>query len=191
LFRFSATKSAFEESKLRFRLNLNSGNYQWEETMSRKLQGLGLAALLALTLNAGAARAQASAETATKSAVPLRYEISKEVTLNATVESLPSKSLLTQPGPKTEFTLQTTGGLIEGALTPFVLTGSGAISITVGEHVQVTGVMMTMKNNKQVFVIRTIQVGARTYAIRNDRGFPIEHPGQNAAAMTESKGGQL
>ncbi len=29
--------------------------------MSRKLQGLGLAALLALTLNAGAAHAQASA----------------------------------------------------------------------------------------------------------------------------------
>ena len=39
--------------------------------MSRKLQGLGLAALLALMLNAGAAHAQA-AETTTKSAIPLR-----------------------------------------------------------------------------------------------------------------------
>ena len=159
--------------------------------MSRKLQGLGLAALLALTLNAGAAHAQAAAETTTKSAVPPRYDISKEVTLNATVESVPSKSTLTQSGPKTGFTLQTTGGLVQGALTPFVLNGSGAISITVGQHVQVTGVMTTMKNNKQVFVIRTLQMGGRTYAIRNDRGFPIEHPGQNVSATTESKGGQL
>jgi hypothetical protein len=159
--------------------------------MSRKLQGLGLAVLLALALNAGAAHAQAAAETTTKSAIPLRYDISKEVTLNATVESLPSKSALTQSGPKTGFTLQTTAGLVEGALTPFVRNGSGAISITVGEHIQVTGVMMTMKNSKQVFVIRTIQVGGRSYAIRNDRGFPLEHPGQNTSATTESKGGQL
>ena len=40
-------------------------------------------------------------------------------------------------------------------------------------------------------VIRTITVGGRTYAIRNERGFPLEHPGQNASATTESKGGQL
>ncbi|MGD0543482.1 MAG: hypothetical protein ABSB65_03640 [Candidatus Acidiferrales bacterium] len=158
--------------------------------MSRKLQGLGLAALLALTLNAGATHAQAAAET-TKSAVPPRYDISKEVTLNATVESLPSKYPLTQSGPKTGFMLQTNSGLVEGALTPFVLNGSGAISITVGERVQVIGVMTTMKNNKQVFVIRTIQVGGRTYAVRNDRGFPLEHPAQNASSTTESKGGQL
>jgi hypothetical protein len=158
--------------------------------MSRKLQGLGLAALLALMLSAGAAHAQTAAETTAKSAIPLRYDISKEVTLNATVESLPSKSL-TQSGRKTGFMLQTIDGLIEGALTPFVLTGSGAIPIAVGEHVQVTGLMTTMKNNKQVFMIRTIQVGGRTYAIRNDRGFPIEHPAQNASATTESKGGQL
>ena len=159
--------------------------------MSRTLRGLGFLTLLALMFNAEAAYGQAAAETTAKSAIPLRYDISKEVTLNATVESLPSKSPLTQSGRKTGFMLQTTGGLIEGALTPFVLTGSRAIPIAVGEHVQVTGLMTTMKNNKQVFMIRTIQVGGRTYAIRNDRGFPIEHPAQNASATTESKGGQL
>jgi hypothetical protein len=159
--------------------------------MSRKLQGLGLAALLALALNAGAAHAQAAAATSTKSAVPPRYDISKEVTLNATVETLPSKSHLTQPGAKTAFMLQTTGGLVEGRLTPFVLSGSGAISITVGEHVQVTGVMTTAMNNKQVFVIRTIQTGGRTYAIRDQHGFPLEHPAQNTSAAYVSKGGQL
>jgi hypothetical protein len=191
LFRFSTTKTRFAESKLRFRLNLNSGNNQWEETMSRKLQGLGLAALLALTLNAGAAQAQAAAETTAKSAVAPRYDISKEVTLNATVVSVPSKSPLTQSGPVKGFTFQTTGGLLEGALTPFVLNGSGAISIAVGEHIQVSGVMTTMKSNKQVFVIRTIQTGGRTYAIRDQHGFPLEHPAQNTSAAYVSKGGQL
>ena len=160
--------------------------------MSRKLQGLGLATLLALMLNAGAAHAQAAAET-TKPAIPLRYDISKEVTLNATVESVPSKSSggPLHSGSNTGFVLQTSSGPVKGRLTPFVLNGKGAIPISVGDHLQVTGVMMTVKNDRQVFVIRIITVGGRTYAIRNERGFPLEHPGQNASAATGSKGGQL
>jgi hypothetical protein len=158
--------------------------------MSRKLQGLGLAALLALVLNAGPAHAQAAAEATTKPAIPLRYDISKEVTLNATVESVPSKSSFGQ-SQQSRFMLQTISGLVQGSLTPFVLGGKGAISIKPGQMIQVTGVMTTMKNNKQLFVIRTIQVDGRSYAIRNERGFPLEHPGQNPSATTESKGGQL
>jgi hypothetical protein len=158
--------------------------------MSRKLQGLGFAALLALVLNAGPVHAQTAAETTTKPAIPLRYDISKEVTLNATVESVPSKSSFGQ-SQQSGFMLQTVSGLVQGSLTPFVLSGKGAISIKQGQMIQVTGVMTTMKNQKQVFVIRTIQVGGRSYAIRNERGFPLEHPGQNASATTESKGGQL
>jgi hypothetical protein len=160
--------------------------------MSRKLQGLGLAALLALMLNAGAADAQTAAES-TKPAIPLRYDISKEVTLNATVESIPSKTSagLLHSGSSTGFVLQTSSGPVQGRLTPFVLNGKGAISISVGEHLQVTGVMMTVKNDRQVFVIRTITAAGRTYTIRNERGFPLAHLGQNASATTESKGGQL
>jgi hypothetical protein len=192
-FRFRATKTSFVESKLRFRLNLNSGNNQWEETMSRKLQGLGLAALLALTLNAGAAHAQAAAEI-TKSTSPLGYDVSKEVTLSATVQSVPSKSsrgLTPESGPQSGFMLQTTAGTIRGRLTYSALNGEGALSITPGEHVQVTGMMVTMKNNTQVFVIRTIQVGGRAYTIRNERGFPVAHPALNTSTTTVSKGGQL
>ncbi len=157
--------------------------------MSRKLQGLGLAALLALMLNAEAAHAQAAAETTTKPAIPLRYDLSKEVTLNATVKSVPSKSHVGQAN--SGFVLQTTSGEVRGSLTPFVLNGKGALSISVGDHLQVTGVMLTVKNNEQLLVIRVITVGGRTYAIRNDRGFPLQNPGQNASATTESKGGQL
>jgi hypothetical protein len=146
-------------------------------------------------LNAGVANAQATAATTTKPAIPLRYDISKEVTLSATVESVPSKSSagLLHSGSSAGFVLQTSSGPVQGRLTPFVLNGNGkgAISISVGDHLQVTGVMMTLKNDRQVFVIRTITVAGRTYTIRNERGFPLAHPGQNASATTESKGGQL
>ena len=105
------------------------------------------------------------------------------------VKSVPSKSAFGRTN--SGFVLQTTSGEVRGSLTPFVLNGKGALAIAPGANVQVTGVMMTMNNNKQLFVIRTITVGGRTYAIRNERGFPLENPGQNASATTQSKGGQL
>jgi DNA/RNA endonuclease YhcR with UshA esterase domain len=161
--------------------------------MKRILQGLGFVTLLALMVNARPVHAQATAATRT-STIPLRYDLSKEVTMNATVQSVPSKSgrgLMPVSGPESALVLQTTSGMLQGRLTPFALNGKGALSITPGEHVQVTGEMTTMKNNKQVFVIRTIQVGGHTYAIRNDRGFPVEHPALNTPTTTESKGGKL
>ncbi len=160
--------------------------------MSRKLQGLGFAALLTLALNAGgAAHAQAAAETS-RSSVLLRYDISKEVTLNATVENVPSKSNggLLQAGASA-FLLQTTSGTVQGSLTQFVLSGKNGLSIIKGQQIRVTGVMTTSKNDKQVFLIRTIQMGGRTYAIRDQHGFPLEHPVQNTSAAYVSKGGQL
>ncbi len=59
--------------------------------MKRILQGLGFATLLALVLNAGPAHAQTAAATTT-SAIPLRYDVSKEITLSATVQSVSAKS---------------------------------------------------------------------------------------------------
>jgi DNA/RNA endonuclease YhcR with UshA esterase domain len=157
--------------------------------MKRILQGLGFATLLALVLNVGVAHAQTAAATTT-STVPLRYDISKEITLSATVQSVSSKSshaLASTSG----LMLQTNSGTLQGRLTAFTLSGKGALTITQGEQVQVTGVMTTAKNNKQVFLIRTIQIAGRTYAIRNERGFPLEHPMLNPSTTTESKGGQL
>jgi len=55
------------------------------------LKGLGFATLLALVFNVAPAHAQ-TAVSATTSATPLRYDVSKEITLNATVQSVPSKS---------------------------------------------------------------------------------------------------
>ena len=150
--------------------------------MSRTFQGLGFAAMLALMFNAGAVHAQAAAQTTTKPTIPLRYDISKEVTLNATVESVPSKSSagLLHSGSSAGFVLQTSFGAGAGAIDPIRSKWKRRdFHLSLARTIQVTGVMMTMKNDKQVFVIRTITVGGRTYAIRNERGFPLEHPGQN------------
>lgn len=161
--------------------------------MKRILQALGFVALLAMALNAAPAHAQAAAAT-TKSTSPLGYDVSKEVTLNATVQSVPSKSshgLTPESGTQSGFVLQTTAGTIQGRLTYSAVNGQGALSITPGEHVQVTGILTMLKNNTQVFVIRIIQAGGRTYTIRNEHGFPVAHPALNTTAATASKGGQL
>jgi hypothetical protein len=161
--------------------------------MKRILQGLGFATLLVLALNAGPAYAQTAAAT-TKSTSPLGYDVSKEVTLSATVQSVPAKpshGLTPESGSESGFVLQTTAGTVQGRLTYSALNGEGALSIAPGEHVQVTGVMTMMKNNTQVFVIRTMQMGGRTYTIRNEHGFPMAHPAANTSATSESKGGQL
>lgn len=153
------------------------------------LQVLGFVALLALALNAGSVHAQATAATTTSS-VPLRYDVTKEVTFAATVQNVPSKS----PHGFTStsgLTLQTASGTVQGSLTQFTLSGKEALSITAGEHVQVTGVMTTTMQNKQLFLIRTIEINGRTYAIRNERGFPLAHPASNVVTATESKGGRL
>ncbi len=152
--------------------------------MKRILKGLGFATLLALVLSVGPAHAQTTAA-ATTPASPLRYDVSKEITLNATVRSVPSKSYggLLQSG-STGFVLQTNSGAIQGRLTYSALNGKGALSIKPGERVQVTGVMTTT-NNKQVFLIRTIQIGGHTYTIRNERGFPV------ALNTSAANGGQL
>ncbi len=157
--------------------------------MKRLLQCLGFVTLLALGLSAGSAQAQSAAATSTP-AIPLRYDVSKEITLSATVQSVSAKSshgLAKSSG----LMLQTTSGTVQGRLTQSTLSGKEALSITTGEHLQVTGVMTTTLQNKQIFLIRTIQMNGLTYAIRNDRGFPLEHPARNIVTTTESKGGRL
>jgi hypothetical protein len=166
---------------------------QLEAQMKRILQALGFAALLAFVFNGAPAYAQTAAAT-TQSTTPLWYDLSKEVTLNATVQSVPSKpshGLTPESGAASGLMLQTTAGMIQGRLTYSALNGEGALSIAPGEHVQVTGIMTTTKNNAQVLVIRTIQMGGRTYTIRNEHGFPAAHPALNTSAPAASKGGQL
>jgi hypothetical protein len=155
--------------------------------MKRGYPELGALVLLAFFSFATPGYAQTAAAT-TKSTVPPKYDVSKEVTLNATVESAPGKS--SNARTQDFIVLQTKMGTVNGKLTPFALNEKGGISITAGQQIKVTGVMR-MVQNKQEFLIRTLEVGGRTYQLRTKRGFPLEHPAQISASSTESKGGQL
>jgi hypothetical protein len=146
----------------------------WEEEMTREYPALGTLVLLAFFSLATPGYAQTAAAT-TKS--------------TATVESVPGKS--SDARTQGDFlVLQTKSGSINGGLTPFALNEKGGISISAGQQVKVTGLMMTIQN-KQVFLIRTLEVDGRTYELRSKRGAPLEHPARNGASSTQSKGGQL
>ncbi len=160
----------------------------WEEEMKRWYPELGALVLLAFFSLAAPGYAQTAAAT-TKPAIPLRYDVSKEVTLNGTVVGAPEKSSRGQ-SQQPFLVLQTKSGLINGRLTFFAQTERGGIAIKPGQQVKVTGVMMTLQA-KQVLEVRTLEIGGHTYQIRTKRGFPLEHPEREAASTTESKGGLL
>jgi hypothetical protein len=145
--------------------------------------------LLALSLFALPIYAQTAAVT-TRTAVPPRYDITKEVKLSGTVSNVvkaPTREMNMVAG--SHLIVATKGGEVDASLGQFAMRGKGAFSVTPGQQVEVTGVMKTL-NGKQVFVTRLVQSGGRTYTIRNEHGFLRIHQPYDGGT-TASKGGQL
>jgi DNA/RNA endonuclease YhcR with UshA esterase domain len=159
--------------------------------MKRRIPFPGLLALLALVLFASPIHAQTSAAAATPAARPGAYDISKEVTLTGTVTRVLKE---TTPEMKTlggaHLILETSSGALDANVGGYALRGKGALSVTAGEQVEVTGVMKTIRG-KQVFVTRRVQAGGRTFVIRNEHGFLLTPASRNANLKSEAKGGQL
>ena len=88
--------------------------------MKRLYPGLGALVLLAFFSLAAPGYAQTASAT-TKPTVPLRYDVSKEVTLSGTVVGVPENSSHGQ-AQQSFLVLQTKSGLINGKLTPFAKT---------------------------------------------------------------------
>jgi hypothetical protein len=61
---------------------------------------------------------------------------------------------------------------VDASLGRFGLFGKGAVSVTAGQQIEVTGVMKTL-NDKQVLLVRTVKTGGQTYTIRNQHGFLV------------------
>ena len=68
--------------------------------------------------------------------------------------------------------LATPSGPVDASLGRFGLLGKGAVSVTAGQQIEVTGVMKTL-NDKQVLLVRTVKTGGQIYTIRNQHGFPV------------------
>ena len=81
-----------------------------------------------------------------------RYDVSKEVTFSGTVSSV-----LHKPAPGmiwgSHLMVETVSGRLDASLGRFGLEGKGALSVTPGQQIELTGVMKTVRD-KEVFVVR-------------------------------------
>ncbi|MGC1684001.1 MAG: hypothetical protein WA734_00125 [Candidatus Acidiferrales bacterium] len=132
----------------------------------KKLSGvlwcLGVVAFLMVSV-----RTQAAAVTNNRVASPL-YVVSKEVTLEGNVSAV--KALMPGHIPGGHMVVITSKGTIDGHLGPYALNGKNRISVPVGAHVKIVGVMATI-HGSQVFLVRTIDTGTNKYTIRSEHGF--------------------
>ena len=92
------------------------------------------------------------------------YDITQEVTLHGTVSSVVTRTA--------HLMLSTTSGSVDASLGRWGFMGKGALHVSAGERVEVTGVMKTYKD-KQFFVARTVKVGSQVYTLRNEHGIPL------------------
>jgi hypothetical protein len=124
--------------------------------------------------------ASIQAQTAGRSDGTFRYDVSHEVTLSGTVASVLTKKT---PGMLmgSHLLLTTASGLVDTSLGAFGLRGKGALAVTPGKQVEVTGVMKTIRN-KQVFLARTVTVGGKIYEIRNVHGIPVSPQARERAS---------
>ena len=117
------------------------------------------------------------------------YDITQEVTLSG-----PVTGVVQRPVPGMIFgshILLTTGsGTVDASLGKWGLAGKGAPSIHNGEQVTVRGVMKTVRD-KQVFIVRTMEVGGHTYTIRNQHGAPMSPQSREHGQKTAEKGVSL
>jgi DNA/RNA endonuclease YhcR with UshA esterase domain len=158
-----------------------------KQRMKQVFAWLGALALLTLISPLTAVQAQTRA-VETRHAAPY-YDITKEVTLKGTVASVVRK-----PSPEmivgSHLLLTTASGAVDASLGRFGLEGKGALSVTEGQQIEVTGVMKTLKG-RQVFVVRTVKAGGQVYMIRNEHGIPVSPQGRERAGKSGFEGGQL
>jgi hypothetical protein len=109
-----------------------------------------------------------------------RYDVSQEVTLSGTVSSVLHKA-----APKmiwgSHLMVETAFGRLDASLGRLGLEGKGALSVTPGQQIELTGVMMTVRD-KEVFVVRSVKANAKTYSMRNEHGIDVSPQARERAA---------
>jgi len=158
--------------------------------MKRRFRALALFTFLTLCPFATLLCAQTTEPTAKPLASP-KYDISQEVTLTATVSSVFSQATSeTKILAGSHLILETSSGRIDASLGVFPIAGEGAPSISAGQHVQVTGVMKTVRN-QCVLITRLVLIDGRTYKVRNEHGFLLMPVTRKGTANAEVQGERL
>lgn len=148
----------------------------------------GLCALAMLSLLSSTVPVQAqTAAIETGPAAPY-YDVAREVTLKGT-----ASGVLTKPSPGmimgSHLLLATASGEVDASLGRFGLLGKGALSVTAGQQVEVTGLMKTLMD-KQVFVARTVKVGGQVYIMRNQHGIQVSPQARERASQKTAQKGE-
>ncbi|MGA2855300.1 MAG: hypothetical protein ABSE40_00440 [Candidatus Sulfotelmatobacter sp.] len=109
------------------------------------------------------------------------YDISKEVTLTGTVSSV-----LEKPAPGmilgSHLMIETLSGRVDASLGRWALQGKDAVSVKPGQQIEVTGIMKSLRDKKEVFVARTMKVNGKLYTVRNQHGIEISPQARKRAA---------
>ncbi len=153
--------------------------------MRKSLGVLCLLATLAISLLATPLYANESVAPK-RTVTASKYDISKEVTLEGSVQTLVRKAT---PGALTgaHLMVSTAQGTVDVHIGNHLFAGRSSMSFTSGQSVKLVGVM-TEFNHKNLFLVRTIQTGGRTIMVRNENGF-LMSPAQAARLAGNSSTG--
>jgi hypothetical protein len=77
--------------------------------------------------------------------------------------------------------VETVSGRLDASLGRFGLEGKGALSVTPGQQIELTGVMKTV-HDKEVFVVRSVKANGKTYTMRNEHGVEVSPLARERAA---------
>lgn len=143
----------------------------------RKIAGvLCLLVTLAISLLAGPLYADESVALR-RTVTASTYDVTKEVTLEGTIQSLVRK-----PAPGTimgaHLIVSTGQGTVDAHIGNYLVVGKYAMPFASGQSVKLTGMMVTI-NQKNVLLVRTMQMGDRAITVRNEHGFLV-YPGAKA-----------
>ncbi len=154
--------------------------------MKKVWGGLGLMTLLAFSAVAAFGFSD-NATTFKRAVVAPRYEASKEVTIEGTIQSVvkkPTTGLMLGE----HLMLATSKGTVDAHVGGFVMAHPNLLPVSIGESLKVVGVMATI-NHREVFLVRTVEAGAKTTQIRDAHGFLIRPGAKQRVAQTSLKGG--
>jgi hypothetical protein len=116
------------------------------------------------------------------------YDVTKEITVSGTVTSVVTRASAGMV-PGSHLMLTTESGALDASLGKWALQGKGAVSISAGQQVEVTGVKKTLKN-KEVFVTRTLKVGGQVYELRSKHGVPFSPQSRERASQKAAQKGE-
>jgi hypothetical protein len=116
------------------------------------------------------------------------YDITKEITVTGTVTSVLTRASAGMI-PGSHLMLTTASGALDASLGKWGLQGKGALSVSAGQQIEVTGVMKTIKD-KEFFVARTVKVGGQTYELRNKHGVPFSPQSRERASQKAAQKGE-